>query len=205
MLRILTAPELDRRPNLRDAMLRDRATQFRDRLGWPVHVDDLGRERDEYDHRGALYVIVEGAGGRHEGSARFLPTVGPHMAADHFAHLLGGALRSPLIWEVTRFCLAPGAGRHVAPMLMLGGAEVMRSLSLTHLLGVFDVAMLRVYGAIGAAPEVLGTQGGIGMGLWAEDAASRARLLRRARLAPATLPAVLDAPAFAGPELAQAA
>ena len=114
MLRILTAPELHRRPSLRDAMLRDRATQFRDRLGWPVHVDDMGRERDQYDHTGALYVIVEGSDGRHEGSARFLPTVGPHMAADHFAHLLGGgALRSPLIWEVTRFCLAPGAGRHL--------------------------------------------------------------------------------------------
>jgi acyl homoserine lactone synthase len=159
MLRILTAPELDRRPALRDAMLRDRASQFRDRLGWPVAVDDMGRERDEYDHAGALYVLVEGPDGGHQGSARFLPTVGPHMTADHFAHLIGGPLRSPLIWEVTRFCLAPGAGRHVAPLLMLGGAEVMRALSLTHLLGVFDLAMLRVYAGIGAMPEVLGTQG----------------------------------------------
>lgn len=194
MLRILTAPELDRRPRLRDAMLRDRATQFRDRLGWPVHVDDMGRERDEYDHAGALYVIVEGPDGHHEGSARFLPTVGPHMTADHFAHLIGGPLRSPLIWEVTRFCLAPGAGRHVAPLLMLGGAEVMRALSLTHLLGVFDLSMLRVYAGIGAMPEVLGTQGTIGAGLWAEGAEARARLLRRARLRPEALPEVIDAP-----------
>jgi acyl homoserine lactone synthase len=202
MLRILTAPELDRRPGLRDAMLRDRATQFRDRLGWPVSVDDRGRERDEYDHAGALYVIVQGADGRHEGSARFLPTVGPHMAADHFAHLIGGPLRSPLIWEVTRFCLAPGAGRHVAPLLMLGGAEVMRALSLTHLLGVFDLAMLRVYAGIGAMPEVLGTQGTIGAGLWAEGAEARARLLRRARLRPEALPEVIDAPALAAESVA---
>jgi acyl homoserine lactone synthase len=196
MLRILTAPELDRTPRLRDAMLRDRATQFRDRLGWPVTVDDTGRERDEYDHAGALYVIVEAQDGRHEGSARFLPTVGPHMAADHFAHLIGGPLRSPLIWEVTRFCLAPGAGRHVAPLLMLGGAEVMRALSLTHLLGVFDLSMLRVYAGIGAMPEVLGTQGTIGAGLWAEGAEARARLLRRARIRPEVLPDVIDAPAL---------
>jgi acyl homoserine lactone synthase len=197
MLRILTAPELDRLPHLRDAMLRDRAAQFRDRLCWPVAVDDLGRERDEYDHAGALYVIVQGPHGAHQGSARFLPTVGPHMAADHFAHLIGGPLRSPLIWEVTRFCLAPGAGRHVAPLLMLGGAEVMRLLSLTHLLGVFDLAMLRVYAGIGAMPEVLGTQGNIGAGLWAEGAEARARLLRRARLRPEALPDVIDAPALA--------
>lgn len=197
MLRILTAPELDRRPALRDAMLRDRASQFRDRLGWPVAVDDMGRERDEYDHAGALYVLVEGPDGGHQGSARFLPTVGPHMTADHFAHLIGGPLRSPLIWEVTRFCLAPGAGRHVAPLLMLGGAEVMRALSLTHLLGVFDLAMLRVYAGIGAMPEVLGTQGTIGAGLWAEGAEARARLLRRARIRPEALPEVIDAPALA--------
>lgn len=198
MLRILTAPDLDSRPPLRDAMLRHRARQFRDRLRWPVTVDALGRERDAYDHAGALYVIVEGPGGSHLGSARLLPTVGPHMVADHFAHLTGsGPLRSPLIWEVTRFCLAPGAGRGVAPLLMLGGAEVMRALSLTHLLGVFDLAMLRVYAGIGAAPEVLGTDGRIGLGLWAEDPAARARLLRRAGLGAASLPRLIRTPALA--------
>ena len=60
MLRIITAPDLDRLPLLRDAMLRDRAVQFRDRLGWPVAVDDLGQERDGYDHPGTLYVVLEG-------------------------------------------------------------------------------------------------------------------------------------------------
>ena len=99
-----------------------------------------------------------------------------------------------MIWEVTRFCVAPGAGRHVAPALMLGGAEVMRALSLTHLLGVFDLAMLRVYAGIGASPTLLGTQWGIGIGLWAEDAVARALLLRRARIGAGTLPRLVEAP-----------
>ena len=202
MLRILTAPALDRDPALRDAMLRDRATQFRDRLGWPVSVDASGRERDEYDTDAALYVVVTDAHGRHQGSARFLPTTGRHMTEDHFLHLTGVAFRSPLIWEVTRFCLAPGAGRDVAPLLMLGGAEVMRMLRLTHLLGVFDLPMMRVYAAIGASPDLLGARDGIAAGLWEEGAPARARLLRRARLTPATLPEVIDAPFL---PLAQAA
>ena len=84
------------------------------------------------------------------------------------------------------------------------GAEAIRALSLTHLLGVFDVAMLRVYAGIGAAPEVLGTEGGIGVGLWAEDAKARARLLRRAAIEAEALPSLLDAPALV-PALAQAA
>ena len=198
MLRILSATDLDRAPRLRDAMLRDRAAQFRGRLGWPVQVDAHGRERDQYDHGGALYVVCTDAEGRHEGSARFLPTTGPHMTEDHFLHLTDGvALKSPLIWEVTRFCLAPGAGRHVAPRIMLGGAEVMRALSLTHLLGVFDLPMLRVYAAIGSSPDLLGSRDGIGAGLWAEDEAARARLLRRARVGPAELPGLIDEPAFA--------
>lgn len=181
MLRHLTHADLSRTPALRDGMLRHRAAQFRDRLGWPVTVDAEGRETDGYDGPGALYLIWE-EGGEHRGSARLRPTVGPTMAADHFAHLTGGPIRSPRIWEVTRFCLAPGAGWEVAPRLMLGGAEVMARMGLTHLLGVFDLAMLRVYARIGAAPEVLGRRDGIGAGLWAEGPEARARLLARAGL-----------------------
>ena len=63
---------------------------------------------------------------------RFLPTTGDTMVNDHFCHLTGGVrIASPLIWECTRFCLAPEAptgGSSAA--LMLGGrrADARRSI-----------------------------------------------------------------------------
>ena len=111
MLRYVTAGELTQYPVLRDTMFRDRAAQFSDRLGWSVAVDAGGFERDQYDALDPLYVIWEQACGHHGGSMRFLPTMGRCMVNEHFAHLNAGApVQHPLIWECTRFCLAPGAG-----------------------------------------------------------------------------------------------
>ena len=186
MLRFLHAADLSSHAALADEMFRHRAIQFRDRLGWPVDVDARGRERDQYDDEAPLYVIWQTAEGGHGGSARFLPTTGRTMAAEHFAHLSGGGpIRSERIWECTRFCLAPGAEGPIGSALMLGGAELMRRFDLTHLLGVFDMSMPRVYRIMGSVPEVLGSDGGIGIGLWHENAGDRARLLRRAGVAEA--------------------
>lgn len=183
MLTFIYGHDLDARPALRDSMFRDRAAQFRGRLGWPVSVDARGWEQDEYDAENPLYVIWERADGRHGGSARFLPTTGRTMVNDHFVHLAGGvAFQSARVWECTRFCLAPGADARVAPALMLGGAELMRAFGLSHLVGVFDSFMTRVYSRIGAVPDVLGGKDGISVGLWHEDPAMRESLLARAGL-----------------------
>lgn len=185
MLRYLYASDLDGFPRLKDSMFRDRAEQFSRRLGWPVDVDARGWEQDAYDALNPLYVIWEGADGRHGGSARFLPTTGRTMVNDHFTHLSGGvAFRSPFIWECTRFCLAPAAGGRIASALMLGGAEVMRGFGVDHFVGVFDAPMLRVYRMTGASPDVLGLDGtgrcAIGVGLWTYDPQARAGLLQKA-------------------------
>lgn len=193
MLTFLHAQDLDARPLLRDTMFRDRAEQFRNRLGWPVSVDAKGWEQDEYDAENPLYVIWERADGRHGGSARFLPTTGRTMVNDHFLHLTDGvAFRNEGMWECTRFCLAPGAEARVAPALMLGGAELMRAFSLSHLLGVFDAFMTRVYSRIGAVPEVLGSRDGISVGLWHEDDGMRRNLLVRAGLTSGLLESAFD-------------
>lgn len=187
MLRYLYADQLDAHPALRDAMFRDRAIQFRDRLGWAVDVDEDGMERDAYDALNPLYVIWQTPGGGHGGSMRFLPTVGPTMVNDHFSDLIGGgAIQSPLIWECTRFCLSPEADGRVAATLMLGGGELMRAFGLSHLIGVFDDRMTRIYRRIGSSPEVLGEGQKFGsrvsVGLWPYTPASRARVLLRAGL-----------------------
>ena len=184
MLRYLTGTELENHPKLARSMFLDRATQFKDRLGWDVQVNAQGEERDQYDRLNPLYVIWENPDGGHGGSMRFLPTTGRTMAREHFSHLNGDEdLASPFIWECTRFCLAPQAGKHVAPALMLGGGELMRAFAVTHFLGVFDERMVRIYRMLGSSPEILGSLGEgvdkISLGLWAFTDDARARLLRR--------------------------
>lgn len=187
MLRYLPAKDLDQFPMLRDTMFRDRALQFSTRLGWDVDVDSNGLEHDEYDLADPIYVIWALPDGTHGGSMRLLPTVGPTMVNDHFAELLPeGRLSSTGVWECTRFCLSDRAPRGVAAALMLAGGEVMRAFCLSHLLGVFDARMVRIYRAIGASPKVLGTQGhgrdAISVGLWRYGPLDRSRVLRRAGL-----------------------
>lgn len=171
MLRFIHGNELPRYPTLRRTMFEDRASQFRDRLGWDVRVDAEGFETDQYDGLNPIYVIWEDRAGRHAGSMRFLPTTGRTMVNDHFAHLLPeGQLSDPLIWECTRFCLATAAAPQVSAALMLGGAELGACLGLTQAVGVFDARMVRVYRMLGWEPEIIGTDGNgrqaIGCGLW---------------------------------------
>ena len=190
MLRYLYADQLDQYPRLAEGMFRDRANQFKTRLGWDVQVDDRGFETDEYDRLNPLYVIWERPDGLHGGSMRFLPTTGPVMVNDHFNHMLTGPIQSPLIWECTRFCLAPDAGPQVAAALMLGGGEIMMGFGIRHFVGVFDARMVRIYKRVGSSPEVLGHEGEgrdrISVGLWEFSPAAQARVATRAGI-PAAL------------------
>jgi acyl homoserine lactone synthase len=190
MLRYVTNEGLRHLPHLRASMFRDRAAQFSDRLGWAVAVDAQGFEQDQYDALDPLYVIWQEADGRHGGSMRFLPTTGRCMVNDHFAHLNNGApVQDPQIWECTRFCLAPGAGPHVAAALMLAGGELLARQGLRHFVGVFDANMERIYRRIGSCPQVLGHAGEgrdrTSLGLWSLTAEARALVARRAGLSAA--------------------
>lgn len=53
---------------------------------------------------------------------------------------------------------------------MLSGGEVMEGFGLTHIAGVFDARMIRIYRLIGSSPEILGSEGQgreqISVGLW---------------------------------------
>jgi acyl homoserine lactone synthase len=189
MLRFLPGDRLSSYPLLAASMFRDRAAQFRDRLGWAVRVDAQGWERDEYDVDAALYVIWERPDGTHGGSMRFLPTTGAHMVRDHFVHLSDhGAIEDPDVWECTRFCLADGADARMSATLMLGGAEVGAGYALRKALGVFDARMVRIYRLLGWEPELIGSKGAgrdaIGLGLWTFTEAVRLRLALRAGIAP---------------------
>lgn len=188
MLRYIYGSDLHHHPKLARAMFQDRADQFKTRLDWDVTVNAAGEERDEYDDLNPLYVIWETPEGGHGGSMRFLPTTGRVMVNDHFGHLTTGDIRSPLIWECTRFCLNREADGKVAAALMLGGGEIMRGFGVKHFVGVFDARMVRIYRMIGASPDVLGQEGEgrdrIAVGLWEFDAHAQAKVAARAGISP---------------------
>lgn len=92
---------------LLDAMHRHRHRLFVEVLGWTALGAADGRERDAFDHGGAIYLIALDDGGVLRGSARLLPTLGPHMLADVFAGFVEGAPpRGATLMEWTR--QAPG-------------------------------------------------------------------------------------------------
>lgn len=190
MIHYIYASDLPKHPILAKGMFRDRADQFKTRLGWEVSIDEHGEECDEYDAENPLYVIWEEADGSHGGSMRLLPTTGATMVNDHFSHLMGGVhIQSPLIWECTRFCIARGAKPSVAAALMLAGGEVMRGFGVAHYIGVFDARMVRIYRRIGACPEIIGQQGEgrdmIAIGLWEFTSEAQSVVAKSSEISPA--------------------
>jgi acyl homoserine lactone synthase len=193
MIKVVYAADLYRKPILAASMYRDRAQQFKERLGWEVSVDDQGLEFDQYDELNPIYIIVEDESGGHLGSGRILPTTGRTMMAEHFEDLTGGVtLNSPLIWEITRFCVSPRlqdrrSAMRVPTALLWAGCDLAVRSGVEFCVGVFNQQMLRVYKLAGFVPEVLGTRetpnGTICGGLWEITPDIRDQLAERARLA----------------------
>jgi acyl homoserine lactone synthase len=184
MIHYIYADQMKNFPKLADSMFRDRAAQFKHRLDWDVEVDENGWEVDQYDALNPLYIVSAGAEGRHTGSMRIMPSVGWIMTNEHFQHLTGGVtIRSPLIWECTRFCLSPGAGTGVAASLLAAGIELGVRSGLRQALGVVYTKTLPIYRRIGWAPDVIGSDGegrdSISVGLWDVSRESRAEVARR--------------------------
>ena len=201
MIKFVYADVLDMFPKLKDTMYKDRAWQFKERLGWDVTVDENGHEIDEYDRMNPLYMIYELEDGTHGGSMRLLPTTADTMINDHFVDLAGGVeLRSPLIWECTRFCLTPNAdanGGHVGAALMLAGLEMSQRFAVENWVGVFDARMVHIYKRLGWCPEVLGRSGtgkdAIAAGLWTVSEEAMDTIARKSGIARATAEAWFDA------------
>lgn len=196
-------------PTLANQMFRDRCAQFRDKYGWDLHVDELGREIDKYDLMNPLYVILQDANGRHLGSGRLMPTTGPTMIADHFSDMTDGVeIRSPLIWEVTRVFIArrgQGTPRNAAA-LMWAGCQLGLKSGVQFLVGVTAAHMIRVFSACGWPPEVIGRKktdrdGDIAACLWEVSQKNCDRLARRAGIEPGDHDLAIYRPATAGPGL----
>jgi N-acyl-L-homoserine lactone synthetase len=141
-------------PREMDAMFRNRALVFSERLGWEVTVRD-GYERDEFDDANPLYLVsVDPHTNEYWGSLRLLPTTGPNMLRDVFPFLLAEDefIESATIWESSRICAVaadgqPDRGRNgvnfVLSELIAGIGEVSVIAGLTQIVSVFDARMFR--------------------------------------------------------------
>jgi acyl homoserine lactone synthase len=172
MLKLIEGSYASFFPKEIDAMHRNRAETFSDRLGWEVVVED-GYERDVFDDDNPLYLVsVDPDTEEYRGSLRMLPTTGPNMLRDVFPQLLDGDdVESATIWEVSRICAAAVAGQQersrsgvdsVLSELILGIGEVGVAAGLTQIVAVFDARIFRVLKAAGCNPEIIGTPQRIG-------------------------------------------
>ena len=173
MLKVIEGKQSALFPKEMDAMFRNRALTFSERLGWEVKVRD-GRERDVFDDENPLYLIsVDPYTGAYWGSLRLLPTTGPNMLRDVFPFLLskGEFIESATIWETSRICAVaadgqPERGKNGVSLalgeLLAGIGEVAIIAGLTQIVAVFDARIYRVLRTAGCNPQIIGKPRQIG-------------------------------------------
>jgi len=173
MLKLIEGSRPSLFPAEMDAMFRNRALTFSERLGWDVTVRD-GYERDVFDEANPLYLVsVNPHTDEYWGSLRLLPTTGPNMLRDVFPFLLdeGEYIESATIWESSRICAVAVDGQpqrshngvnFVLSELIAGIGEVAIVAGLTQIVSVFDARIYRVLKAVGCNPQLIGRPRRIG-------------------------------------------
>ena len=173
MLKLIEGSRASLFPREMDAMFRNRAFTFSERLGWDVTVKG-GYERDVFDDANPLYLVsVDPYTNKYWGSLRLLPTTGPNMLRDVFPFLLdeGEFIESATIWESSRICAVAAEGQPERSRngvnlalgeLLAGIGEVAILTGLTQIVSVFDARIYRVLRAAGCNPQIIGKPQRIG-------------------------------------------
>ncbi len=173
MLKLIEGSNASFFPREMDAMFRNRAEIFSERLGWDVVVKN-GYEQDRFDDLNPLYLVsVDPDTEQYWGSLRLLPTTGPNMLRDVFPQLLeeGEIVESATIWECSRICAVATEGQperskngvnYVLSELVTGIAEVALLAGLTQIVSVFDARIYRILKAAGCELEIIGRPQRIG-------------------------------------------
>ncbi len=172
MIQLIQGDSIKKFSNLVDQMYKLRARIFGERMQWEVNVVN-GRERDRFDDLNPLYGLALTPDGKTViGCFRLLQTTGPNMLADVFPQLLadGVTIRSPLIWESTRFCVdtsfsedpANRGLNNITGALVSAVFEVGLYAGLSHIVTVVDARMERILRRVGCQMERLGPPKRIG-------------------------------------------
>ena len=162
MILVVDALNKHKFQDILDEMFRLRARVFGDRLGWDVTIEN-GMERDQFDALDPAYGIGMDDEGNVVACVRALQTTGPHMLSDVFSAILDGELllRSPQVWESTRFCVDTAAltrngdrsaVSRVTSEMMIASIETAMQAGVTDIVTVVDPVMNRVMKRSGNAP-----------------------------------------------------
>src|SRR5260370_26454816 len=166
MLKLIEGSYASFFPKEMDAMFRNRAQTFSERLGWEVVVRN-GYERDVFDEANPLYLVsVDPETEEYWGSLRLLPTTGPNMLRDVFPQLLGEGqiIESATIWESSRICAVAKEGQPERASnginlalgeLLAGVGEVALIAGVTQIVSVFDARIFRVLPAARCNPVIV--------------------------------------------------
>jgi acyl-homoserine lactone synthase len=92
-----------------DSLFRLRHELYVRRRGWSAIDRGDGLEKDQFDTDAALYLLgLDDASGEILAGTRLMPTMGPHLMADVFPHIVTGDVpRGPDILEMTRYFTTP--------------------------------------------------------------------------------------------------
>ncbi|MEI9888936.1 MAG: acyl-homoserine-lactone synthase [Rhizomicrobium sp.] len=127
-----------------EEMFRVRHSIYVDGRGWKAIARPDRREIDQFDTDDAIYLLGLGVDGNVLSGVRLLPTTGPHLMRDVFAHTVtwGRIPSDERIYEMTRYFVwgdARGeARRHAVSEVFCGIVEYALAHGLTHISVVCD-------------------------------------------------------------------
>lgn len=182
MIKLITPENKSFHTQVIEDMFRLRKRVFLDQLGWDVAAT-RGMEFDAYDNIDCIYLVsVDATTQKVQGSLRVMPTVGPHLMRDVFAHWFDEPVvfESATIWEVTRFCIDPEFQRGpytpcglnlVSSELLIALAELGVKAGLTQVTGLCHRGMMNVLKRTKWPPEIIASSsspptGTVYLGLW---------------------------------------
>lgn len=140
-----------------ESMYRLRHDVFIKRLGWDLDGQE-GKERDQFDHDDAVYLVLENDDQQVIASARMLPTMSPNLLGDIFPNLTYPLLppTSHNIWEVTRVAVDHRKERHtcqnitnISGALWCSLAEFGLAMNLSHFVSVSDLRLEKILHRVG--------------------------------------------------------
>ena len=181
--------------DLTDQMFRQRAIVHGERMGQTAKIED-GWELDAFDAFDPLYVVALDKSRRCvKGAFRYLPTTGPTVLKSAFGRQFDppANIDSPLIWECTRFTIAPDAPRSLTRAgacrttveLMMAACALGLEARIAQTMGFLRCSASRRYRRIGWAPEIISvSETGLAAGLWNISERALAAMIDRHGFAP---------------------
>jgi N-acyl-L-homoserine lactone synthetase len=163
MISIVHGYERASRPDLFDAMFRQRKNVFIDQKKWDLKPVDKEFEIDEFDREDTVYLCSLLPDGSLAGSIRFLNTTTPHMAETAFQHMFPGlTICSPTIWEATRFAvpddrrIQPNGVSRAACEIIMGMTLFGLEYGVTQMTAIYEAPLARVFKKCGLNHYILG-------------------------------------------------